>query len=519
MNKNNQTLFTYHEQTKHSSGRYAKSLGYMDWANQPNPYRYYLGAKQILLPLASEFSTPPYHLLFSNSLPSAPLLLQSISQFLQFSMGVTAIKSNGIDDWDLRCNASSGNLHPSESYVILPPMAGISEKTSLAHYLPKNHSLQVLCEFESPIWQNLPDGSFFTALSSIVYREVWKYGERAFRYSQLDVGHALRSLQISAKILGWHDSIITTVSNEELSIILGLNQKNRFSEDEIADLLLLITPHTFDANPNLYPLLKSIPNSLDSIAKNIAQEYQKWPIIEQIETATSTSILTPKTFFQNNIQKEPTLEAKYVIQNRRSAQMMNENNSLITYKQFFTLLNSTLENFTHLKNSISLIIFVHNVEDLESGLYLFVRELQLFEDLKNQLDKSFLFESINENLFALTYGDFKLLAKNISCSQNIAADGAFGIGMLSEFSDEIIQNGEHRYKELYWECGAIGQQLYLEATSLGLSATGIGCYLDDEFHKLLGLGNNKYQSLYHFTIGRALVDGRILSKKPYENRK
>jgi nitroreductase len=90
--------------------------------------------------------------------------------------------------------------------------------------------------------------------------------------------------------------------------------------------------------------------------------------------------------------------------------------------------------------------------------------------------------------------------------------------MLSSFADDLLQNGPHRYKEIYWECGAIGQQLYLEATAFGLSATGIGCFLDDAMHQLLGLRTNKFQSLYHFTVGRGLTDSRLLTLKPYAQR-
>ena len=41
MNKNTQMVYTYHNETKHSQQQYAKSLGYMDWATQPDPYRSY----------------------------------------------------------------------------------------------------------------------------------------------------------------------------------------------------------------------------------------------------------------------------------------------------------------------------------------------------------------------------------------------------------------------------------------------------------------------------------------------
>ena len=41
----------YHERTKHHYRRSAASLGYMDWATQPDPFRRYDGAPLIRLPL------------------------------------------------------------------------------------------------------------------------------------------------------------------------------------------------------------------------------------------------------------------------------------------------------------------------------------------------------------------------------------------------------------------------------------------------------------------------------------
>jgi len=148
IDNNLQTIFRYHEETKHSQKRYARSLGYMDWANQPNPYRNYKGSKELLLPLADVHVTLPYHLIFEKNMPSAPLLIDSISQFLQFSMGVAAIKSDGQNQWALRCNASSGNLHPSEAYLILPPIKRLHEQTTLSHYAPKNHALEILKSYD-----------------------------------------------------------------------------------------------------------------------------------------------------------------------------------------------------------------------------------------------------------------------------------------------------------------------------------------------------------------------------------
>ena len=44
--KHAQVMFDYHQATKHSFHRFASSLGYLDWANQPNPFRFYEGTKR-----------------------------------------------------------------------------------------------------------------------------------------------------------------------------------------------------------------------------------------------------------------------------------------------------------------------------------------------------------------------------------------------------------------------------------------------------------------------------------------
>ena len=81
-------------------------------------------------------------------------------------------------------------------------------------------------------------------LSSVHWREAWKYGERAFRYCQHDVGHALASLRIAAAALGWRLVLLDSVSDGTLASLLGLDRDEDFAaaEREEADLLALISP-------------------------------------------------------------------------------------------------------------------------------------------------------------------------------------------------------------------------------------------------------------------------------------
>ena len=43
-------VMRYHQETKHHFFRYARAPGYMDWANQPDPFRRYDGSPLRALP-------------------------------------------------------------------------------------------------------------------------------------------------------------------------------------------------------------------------------------------------------------------------------------------------------------------------------------------------------------------------------------------------------------------------------------------------------------------------------------
>jgi SagB-type dehydrogenase family enzyme len=504
MQSDKQVVFRYHEETKHTPYRYAKSLGYLDWDNQPNPFRQYDTAQKIELINSFKNQTPPYHEIFDKK-QDIPLSMASISQFLQFSFGISSIKSNGVNKWALRCNASSGNLHPTEAYVILPPIENISKKSSVAHYNSLHHSLEILCHMDFS-WDKFPKDSFFLLISSIDYREIWKYGERAFRYVNLDAGHALRSAQISAKTLGWDYEIISCIEEKKLSQHFGFDKNPIKAEEEHADILLLVSKNDIKK-----PLHVEFDFTCDKLPNKLASNHQNWPIIKEVRKAT---VLQNKAFAHpfefEKIKREKTKEAKEVILKRRSAQHMDKSNTKIELEDFLALLKSTKEHFYKDESFLNLALFVHDVKGLQSGLYMYIRVNRYLKELKEVCKDEFLWEMVADDLYLLKSGDFRSIAKQISCSQDIASDGSFSLGMIAPFSQEIISQGTHRYKELHWECGAIGQQLYLEATSLDLSATGIGCFLDDLFHKLLGFQSNQFQSLYHFTIGKALRDNRIL---------
>jgi hypothetical protein len=82
-----QVVVAYHERTKHHYHRYAASLGYLDWAKQPDPFRRYDGAPLVRLPLPEEGRALPFWQLYvADNLEPAPLSADSISLFLRYAL-------------------------------------------------------------------------------------------------------------------------------------------------------------------------------------------------------------------------------------------------------------------------------------------------------------------------------------------------------------------------------------------------------------------------------------------------
>ena len=239
-----EAVMRYHERTKHHFNRFAPGPGRLDWANQPDPFRRYAGAALTALPLLAADAFPAYDDLFiPGAVRAAPLTLGTLSRLLEYSLALSAWKQAGATRWALRANPSSGNLHPTEGYVLI---GGIPElgAPGLFHYAPLEHGLErrADCGF-------IPD-TVLVGLSSVYWREAWKYGERAFRYCQHDAGHAIGALRIAAAALGWSARVLDEVADDTIDALLGLDRTGDFdgAERESAELLMAIGPGDFAKN-------------------------------------------------------------------------------------------------------------------------------------------------------------------------------------------------------------------------------------------------------------------------------
>jgi hypothetical protein len=217
---------------------------------------------------------------------------------------------------------------------------------------------------------------------------------------------------------------------------------------------------------------------------------------------------------------DSALPLRHIIHQRRSAVALDGRTGL-TRSAFYQILLKVMPGsrqvpFTTLpwRPCVDLLLFVHRVADLPPGLYVLLRDPARREALEGAIDRTFAWTRAEAcptslPLFLLEAGDARRVAQQTSCDQAIAADGVFAAAMLAEYRASLEAFGPWHYCRLYWETGVIGQILYLEAEASGLRGTGIGCFFDDLTHRVFGLTGDRFQVLYHFTVGGPVDDMRL----------
>ncbi len=558
-----ETVMRYHERTKHAFDRYASGPGELDWANQPDPFRRYVGAPLVHLPrLGAQEAplSPRYDDVYRRrSVPTLPLTIASLSRLMQYALAISAWKQVGTVRWALRCNPSSGNLHPTEGYLLLGALPGLGDDPGLYHYAPREHALERRAECGAPLFTALmrefPAEAFLVGLSSIHWREAWKYGERAFRYCQHDAGHAIGALRIAAATLGWSAALLHDLADETIEDLLGLNRAEDFADAEREHPVAMMAVWTTElAGNGRAGAQRAIPRHLDpALARQLTRECwhgapnrlsSNKPVRWHVSDAVTVASRKPATEAQgfdaletlasegNNPASADGPVAGQIILQRRSL-LACDGRTSIAAERFYRMLARVMPHgdlppsrrplpwdTVAWDPMVHLGLFVHRIDGIAPGMYLLVRDPAKTDRLKCAMHARFDWSMppgcpTDLPLHLLEAGDVRRLATQLSCHQDIAGDGAFSLAMIAEYQEALFTNGAWCYRRLFWEAGLIGQVLYLEAEAAGVRATGIGCFFDDPVHQAFGLEGLTYQSLYHFAVGGPVDDPCLVARAPY----
>ncbi len=503
-NNDTERLFAYHQATKHTYHSVRANARYLDWHNQPDPFRTYSGVPTVPLPhdpgfpnsgtFAAMAALAEKQVFPNDNAPERTDKIQQdllwLSRLLWHSMAVSAWKKapGTVGRYSLRVNPSSGNLHPTEAYISLSAFAGMED--GLYHYRADRHAVELRSRgawtqhlasaLELPWAAHSP---LIVGLNSIFWREAWKYGDRAYRYCCHDLGHAMMSVLMAARALGLPGGAVAHFSDLRLVRALGL------SDSDEAPMAFLVFPLRNSSSefpaPSTQPV-EGVPNVLS---------------VEEVRNETilgihaSTTLPDPAGPLPRVSMAKPDLTAGHValpgpprdapfaatVRQRRSALDFDAGTPPMERADLEQLLDFATRDWRadwrgnfcgdaapveKGADLVALFLYVHRVRGCEPGVYRWDHASRKLEQLHR--------------------GDVQRVAAFLSLEQSLAGNSCFTVSMIADLQEAARVFGNRGYRYIYFEAGAIGQRLYVGAEALGWNATGIGAFYDDDVHRYLG---------------------------------
>jgi SagB-type dehydrogenase family enzyme len=504
INEDTRHLFAYHQATKHTYHSVRANAHYLDWSNQPDPFRAYEGAPITMLPPEPGFpNTETFAAMGAldggtriagedDSKERDPIRLDAIwlSRLLWHSMAISAWKkvARTSNRYSLRVNPSSGNLHPTETYLTLAGFTDVDD--GLYHYRADLHALELrspgawtarLAEALRIPWA--ADSSLIVGLTSIFWREAWKYRDRAYRYCCHDLGHAMISLLLAARALGLRGGAITHFSDARLTRTLGLT-----GGDEAPMVFLVFGPKSSSGPSPALPqeTFAGVPNELsaEEVPYALLLDIHRSTILPDSaglppHISAIVDCQPPLPELPRDPARDNSLGA--IVRRRRSALDFDARTPPMERSEVEQLLDFATrdwladwrgnfggETTTVGKGAdfVTLYLYVHRVRGCEPGVYCW--------------------EGSSRSLEQCHRASVERVAAYLSLEQSLAGNACFAVSMIADLAKAAQRFGNRGYRYVHFEAGAIGQRLYLGAEALGWNATGIGAFYDDDVHRYLG---------------------------------
>jgi SagB-type dehydrogenase family enzyme len=327
-----------------------------------------------------------------------------------------------------------------------------------------------------------------------VWREAWKYRDRAYRYCLHDIGHAWQALALSAKAIGCEAFAFGHFGDDEVSQSCGLE----------ADEWPMLIVEVRGASIPLGKQNACQPVWSGGRANQISPETIAYPRIEQIHEATklsgnvqpSISAAEPAPTGSGVIKLPCTASSERafgeVTRKRRSALNFQGKTHSMSLAQLSAILSAASRPFSSDfagADLIQLYLYAHNVDGLQPGVYRLWPGSAELEQIRS--------------------GDQRVAAAGLSLGQDLAGNACVAFSMIGDLERAVRAHGDRGYRYVHFEAGAFGHRLYLAAEAFRLAATGIGAFYDAEVHRYLNITPKQGQVVYHFAIGCPVPDSRL----------
>lgn len=498
----------------------------IDLTNEPDPFRRWEGAAQLPLPIpAGEIFTRAEKVIgtWIGPPPASPasLNLENLNRLLFHSVALSAWRSIPPEGqgWHLRVNPSAGNLHPTETYIVVRGVEGM--ENGLYHYRVDRHALELRRRgnwigilLGAACRRDNPDVRLMVVLTSAFVREAWKYGPRALRYCHLDAGHAAGAVIAAARALGWTGGLLGHFADDDVARVVDC----RCGEEEPLLIIPLLENQEKEGfSPAVWSGLSTqLDPAIGKPSPICPRPVPQAEIQEVFATTRLTVPLAPPPPLQPG-QAEPASLAPLFLPSptrlpldfgkaarlRRSA-LDHDPSSPLPGGALHTVLRAAMpqpprdwagcdlvkEDPRHRLTRCRLLAW--RVEGLAPGAY----------RVGPQVD------------FTLIQGgDFSRQGATMCLGQSLAEHAGGILFLFGDLHRAAVSHGERGWRYGYFEAGWIGQSLALAAAAGGYSATGIGAFFDDDVARFWGMDPHREGvPLYLYTLARRPIgDNRLIT--------
>jgi SagB-type dehydrogenase family enzyme len=441
-------IVDFHEYSSESRTSVFRRAASIEWGEEPESFKRYQGASVALPPpLGAEMG-------LSDALRTgdgdAPLDLQRLSTMLHLTAGVTSRRGGNA----LRAAPSSGALFPSEVYVIVRRVEGLT--AGVYHYDPDRHRLDYVAAALAGV-----KADALIAVSAIFRRTGYKYHDRAYRYAVADAGHLLENLRLVTHASGARFSLLSAFDEMEMARALKIDGV----EEGVLSVAMINGGAMKTPRDALRPAAgQKVGGSLGATAF----VHQATSLRRDSEAAGELIRLPVPTVM--------TAPAREVIAARRSQRRFS--GAAVPLSSLSTALAAMAQE-TLLSPAIRIQIVVNRAEGLAPGVYRYVA---------------------GHALRRVRSGMMRDEAQSAALSQDVIGDAAVVL-VLSADRELMLQEGPRGYRHGFLEAGMIGERWLLAAVATGLGACPVGAFYDDEAAKLIGVDPNKEWVLHFAALG------------------
>jgi SagB-type dehydrogenase family enzyme len=480
-NSNSEVAVNYHNATKHSYASVHNNPHFLDFNNQPIPFKIYPTLEPSRLP-AEVRQTGVAALSAISEIVSAPTNvtpdLEAIAQLLYLSAGITRHRKYPGGEIYFRAAACTGALYEVELYLVCGDLLNL--EAGVYHFAAAEFGLRKLRDgdyrsvlIEAAAEPAIADAPLTIVCTCTYWRNAWKYQDRTYRHFGWDNGTLLANLLAVATALGLPAKVVCGFVDDTVNALLDVD-----SEREVAFSLV---PLGHVSAPPPQPAAAVSALGLETVP--LSRHEVDYPLMREMHAASSLHLPSEVAAWRGGTPlisfpppKGPVLQlqslsdaemprnpVEQVILRRGSTRKFAR--TPITLAQFSTMLDRAtrgvpgdfLDPVGSQLNHLYLI--VNAVEGLEPGAYVFHRGRKMLECLKQ--------------------GEFRSQAGYLGLQQALPADAAVDVFFLADLRPILQRFGNRGYRALQLEAGIIGGKLYLAAYAQHLGATGLTFFDDD----------------------------------------